>query len=116
MYAVDKGVPVMTHRIAATIAIILCWPVGFVSATVDQNTQRRLASLAVPFVPNAGQWDSRAAFAAHLSAGVLFVTRDGQLVYRFQGAASDQTEGLARAPEHGGARSALLRAEHPVNR
>ncbi len=43
--------------------------------------QQKLSAMAIPFVPNAGQWDSRAAFAAQTFAGTLFVTTEGQLVY-----------------------------------
>lgn len=45
------------------------------------NAQKRLASLSVPFVPNAGQWDARTAFAARTFAGTLLVTTEGKLVY-----------------------------------
>ncbi|MBK8741248.1 MAG: hypothetical protein IPM02_17775 [Betaproteobacteria bacterium] len=44
-----------------------------------------LSQLSVPFVPNAGQWDREAAFAAHTFAGTLFVTTEGILVYRLNG-------------------------------
>ncbi|HNY48461.1 MAG TPA: hypothetical protein PKN64_16000, partial [Casimicrobium sp.] len=43
--------------------------------------QQKLAAMSVPFVPNAGQWDARAAFGAKTFAGTLFVTTAGQLVY-----------------------------------
>lgn len=39
----------------------------------------------VPFVPNGGQWDKQAAFAAHTFAGTLFVTTEGKLVYSLPG-------------------------------
>ncbi len=45
------------------------------------TAQQKLATMSVPFVPNAGQWDSRAAFAAQTFAGTLFVTKAGELVY-----------------------------------
>ena len=51
----------------------------------DPATLNRIAKLSVPFVPNAGQWDSRAAFAAQTFAGTLFVTKEGQLVYSLPG-------------------------------
>jgi hypothetical protein len=59
------------------------------AATVDTMVQRQLAELVAPFVSNAGQWDSRAAFAAHTFGGVLFVTTDGQLIYRLRGKAGE---------------------------
>src|SRR5258706_7928448 len=49
------------------------------------RVRHRLTAMSVPFVPNAGQWDARAAFAAQTFAGTLFVTTDGQLVYSLPG-------------------------------
>ena len=43
--------------------------------------KQRINVASAPFVPNAGQWDARAAFAAKTFAGTLFVTTDGKLVY-----------------------------------
>lgn len=54
-------------------------------ATVDGRIAQRVAALSVAFVPNAGQWDEQAAFAAHTFGGTLFVTKDGRLVYRLPG-------------------------------
>ncbi len=51
--------------------------------------QQKLAARSVPFVPNAGQWDSRAAFAAQTFAGTVFVTKQGELVYSLPGKAAD---------------------------
>ena len=51
----------------------------------DPAALNRIAALSVPFVPNAGQWDARAAFAAQTFAGTLFVTKEGQLVYSLPG-------------------------------
>ncbi len=51
----------------------------------DHATLNKVAKLAVPFVPNAGQWDARAAFAAQTFAGTLFVTKQGELVYGLPG-------------------------------
>ena len=55
------------------------------SATPDRATLDKIAALSVPFVPNAGQWDARAAFAAQTFAGTLFVTTQGELVYSLPG-------------------------------
>lgn len=57
--------------------------------------QQQLAALAVPFVFNAGQWDQRVAFAARTFAGTLFVTTEGQLVYRLPGKQSDHSPAAA---------------------
>ena len=51
----------------------------------DAATLTKIASLSVPFVPNAGQWDARAAFAARTFAGTVFVTTEGQIVYSLPG-------------------------------
>jgi hypothetical protein len=54
-------------------------------AAVDLGVRQKLATASVPFVPNAGQWDQQAAFAAQTFAGTLFVTTAGQLVYSLPG-------------------------------
>ena len=51
----------------------------------DAATLNKITALSVPFVPNAGQWDARAAFAAHPFVGTLFVTKQGELVYSLPG-------------------------------
>jgi hypothetical protein len=51
----------------------------------DHATLDKIAERSVPFVPNAGQWDARAAFAAQTFAGTLFVTKQGELVYSLPG-------------------------------
>ncbi|MEO8134406.1 MAG: SBBP repeat-containing protein, partial [Betaproteobacteria bacterium] len=84
-------------RLFAALAVAVCWTAGAVAATPDAAIQRKLAALSVPFVPNAGQWDSQAAFAAQLSAGTLFVTGDGQLVYRLPGVAAVELDASAPA-------------------
>ncbi len=43
--------------------------------------KQRINVASAPFVPNAGQWDARAAFAAKTFAGTVFITTDGKLVY-----------------------------------
>jgi hypothetical protein len=56
------------------------------SATPSLATaQQKLSAMSIPFVPNGGQWDARAAFAAQTFAGTLFVTTEGQLVYSLPG-------------------------------
>ena len=51
----------------------------------DPTALKKMAALSVPFVPNAGQWDAKAAFAAQTFAGTLFVTNLGELVYSLPG-------------------------------
>ena len=51
----------------------------------DPAALKKMAALSVPFVPNAGQWDAKAAFAAQTFAGTLFVTKQGELVYSLPG-------------------------------
>ena len=52
--------------------------------------------MSVPFVPNAGQWDARAAFSAKMLNGTLFVTVDGKLVYSLP-ATKDQAWSLGES-------------------
>ena len=74
---------------AASSALCLTLAAGLVSAAQaaapDPATLKKIAALSVPFVPNAGQWDARAAFAAQTFAGTLFVTKQGELVYNLPG-------------------------------
>jgi hypothetical protein len=65
---------------------------GAVAPATDlPAVQQQLAAMSVPFVPNAGQWDARAAFAARTLSGTLFVTTDGKLVYSLPAAAAPAT-------------------------
>ena len=62
--------------------------------------KQRINVASAPFVPNAGQWDARAAFAAKTFAGTLFVTTDGKLVYSLP-AASPSAASTASAVSAG---------------
>jgi hypothetical protein len=63
------------------------------------TAQQKLSAMSVPFVPNGGQWDSRAAFATQTFAGTLFVTTEGQLVYSLPGKrVADGATDLAPSP------------------
>ena len=71
----------LNQRIVLSILVVTGWAAGIqlVAAAPNRPTdlaqvRESLAALPVQFVPNAGQWDSRAAFAAHTFAGTLFVT------------------------------------------
>ena len=67
------------------------------------TAQQKIRALAVPFVPNAGQWDRRAAFKASTLGGAVFVTTEGAMVYSFPGKALDSgssTEAGKRAMRH----------------
>jgi hypothetical protein len=66
---------------AATVAV----GVGATAPPTLANAQQKLAAMSVPFIPNAGQWDAKAAFAAQTFAGTLFVTKAGELVYSLPG-------------------------------
>ncbi len=68
--------------VAATVANVA---LGAHASAPDLATQKKIAAMSVPFVPNAGQWNARAAFAAQTFAGTLFVTKQGELVYSFSG-------------------------------
>ena len=56
--------------------------------------------MSVPFVPNAGQWDARGAFAAYTFAGTLFVTKGGELVYSLPGRPLEVGAGLTALQPH----------------
>ena len=82
------------RRLASTlIASMLLTPTPIADAAqgaplVPSNVataQQKISALAVPFVPNLGQWDQRAAFKANTLGGALFVTTEGALVYSFPG-------------------------------
>lgn len=55
--------------------------VAHTAAAADPQLQARIAKAAIPFVPNAGQWDDDVAFAARVFAGGVEVTRSGALRY-----------------------------------
>ena len=50
---------------------VVCSPLVANAARMPTTIEvsAKLATLQVPFVPNVGQWDKRAAFAAHTFAG-----------------------------------------------
>ena len=76
---------------SALIVSLLLTPTAFSiqgaqTASINVSTaQQKINTLAVPFVPNVGQWDRRAAFKANTLGGALFVTTDGAMVYSFPG-------------------------------
>lgn len=75
----------------AVSLIVVPFPLAFVNASTLSSAHTlseasaKLATMQVPFVPNGGQWDKQAAFAAHTFAGTLFVTTEGILVYSLPG-------------------------------
>ena len=77
----------LTHTLPRVLCLTLVasGAIAAVAASPDEATLKRISALAVPFVPNAGQWDSRAAFKAQAFAGTLFVTKQGELVYSLPG-------------------------------
>nr|HPG61229.1 hypothetical protein [Casimicrobium sp.] len=90
------------------------------SATASQTpaltlatAQQKLAAMSVPFVPNAGQWDARAAFGAKTFAGTLFVTNQGELVYSLPGKPKHEATPSRRLQGNVGADSAALPVKQP---
>ncbi len=70
-----------------------------------EKVQRRLAAQALPWVPNAGQWDAQAAWRAQSFAGTVWVTQDGILLHQFNGPRSPDCDEALRnrstvQPEH----------------
>lgn len=83
----NRGNPMHSTTLVRSLALLVAaGSVGLThSAAPDRATLDKIAALSVPFVPNAGQWDPRATFAAKTFAGTLFVTRIGELVYSLPG-------------------------------
>ena len=79
----------MPRCVFVALAIPLCLTSASVAAVNEPPTlaaaQQKINALSVPFVPNQGQWDRRAAFKANALGGALFVTTEGTLVYSFPG-------------------------------
>jgi len=77
-------------RFTASFMVVL-FPLAAATASPSPPTlsevSAKLTTMQVPFVPNGGQWDKQAAFAAHTFAGTLFVTTEGKLVYSLPGKA-----------------------------
>ena len=75
----------------ALIVSLLINPVAIANQSAQMpvvavsTAQQKINTLSVPFVPNVGQWDRRAAFKANTMGGALFVTMDGAMVYSFPG-------------------------------
>jgi hypothetical protein len=69
--------------------------------------QQKLSAMSIPFVPNGGQWDARAAFAAQTFAGTVFVTKQGELVYSLPGKRIDSPASV------GGVQGTNARASDP---
>ena len=88
------------------LALLLTSTAWAVPAPTELATVRdAISKMSVPFVPNAGQWDTQAAFAAQTFAGTLFITTEGKLVYSLSGKpvlAADTASGrdLPHAREH----------------
>lgn len=75
-----------TRRLFSRLALLSVFLASQAHAIApDRATLDKIAKLSVPFAPNAGQWHERAAFAAQTFAGTLFVTKDGELIYRLSG-------------------------------
>ena len=79
------------HRITVTVAVTSAWAIlspvqaATESPQLDAATRKQISTLAVPFVPNTGQWDPAIAFATQTFAGSLAVSADGRLTYRLVG-------------------------------
>ena len=75
--------------VISLLALPLCFATASYAAVSDPpilaTAQQKINALSVPFVPNQGQWDRRAAFKANALGGALFVSTEGTLVYSFPG-------------------------------
>ncbi|MBP8297129.1 MAG: hypothetical protein KAX84_13535 [Burkholderiales bacterium] len=92
----------VTAIVAAAATCSVAAPVARDSLPAEAVTlataRQQLAKASVPFVPNAGQWDARAAYAARTLAGTLFVTTEGKLVYRLPGGPGSDTPAAGKRP------------------
>ena len=80
---------------ASALALtVLCANPAHANAT-DTAALNKLSKATAPFVPNAGQWDERAAFAAQTLAGTVFVTKKGELIYSLPGKPIAYPEGAS---------------------
>jgi hypothetical protein len=73
-----------------------------VSTTAPPSVEQvrgALGKAPLPWVPNAGQWDAKAAFRAQSFAGSVWMTHDGKLVHQFNGPKVDANDGST--PRHG---------------
>jgi hypothetical protein len=101
--------------IAAAAVLFLALPNHAAPARLTSPTdtaslaavQQKLSAMSIPFVPNGGQWDSRAAFAAQTFAGTVFVTKQGELVYSLPGKRIDSPASV------GGVQATNARASDP---
>ena len=72
--------------------------------------QKAVATLALPFEQNAGQFEPEVAYLAKTFAGAVFVTRDGRLVYSLPGKAVEtESDTISTEPPH-------LRMQSPPKR
>ena len=78
---------VWTRPLAVWLSVLASVVFGLLPAraAIDSAVTEKLARMNVPFVPNQGQWDEQAAFAAQTFAGTMFVTTEGKLVYSLPG-------------------------------
>jgi len=60
---------------------------------VQHSASESLKSISIPFIENLGQVDDRVAYYAPINAGMVYVTRKGELVYKLRGAAEKQAKG-----------------------
>lgn len=70
--------------LAAVPAAVLATAITSAASSIE-SAQAHLARLGLPWVPNAGQWDGRAAFRAQSFAGTVWVTTDGRVLHAFNG-------------------------------
>ncbi len=62
-------------------------------AVIHHSASDKLKSISIPFIENKGQVDDRVAYYAPISAGTVYVTRKGELVYKLHGTAENLPHG-----------------------
>src|SRR5262249_11220693 len=82
----------VASRLGISFSLLLVFGPA-VAAAAPRGGSTPLAGLQLPFIANEGQVDARVAYYAPSSAGTLYVTRAGQLVYSLQSATPTERPG-----------------------
>jgi hypothetical protein len=81
-------------RTGCSLALLLLFALeasGEARRGIEERTRERLSGVRIPFIVNAGQTDPAVAYYAPTFAGMVFVTRDGGIVYSLPGLRSSSS-------------------------
>ncbi len=77
----------MVLVVSACLLLIMVWANTLLAEQENKGTpskaevMQRTKKLQMPFIANEGQYDERVAFYARTFGGMVFVTKDGEIVY-----------------------------------